>query len=77
MQAPNLDSKVIQRTFKPAPKRQNVSTKQVIDKETKFGVSYASIYLLNTSKGVASNAEGEFIFNTPEAKRTDKIVFSS
>jgi erythromycin esterase-like protein len=77
LKATNLDSKVIQKPFKSAQKRQNVGTKQVIDRETKLGVSYASIYLLNTSKGVASNSEGEFIFNTPEAKRTDKIVFSS
>jgi len=77
MKDPNLDSKVIQRPFKPTPKRQNVGTKRVVDKETKLGVSYASIYLLNTSKGVASNSDGEFIFNTPKAKRTDKIVFSS
>jgi erythromycin esterase-like protein len=77
IRAANLDSKVIQNPFKSTQKRQNVGTKQVIDMETKLGVSYASIYLLNTSKGVASNSEGEFIFNTPEAKRTDKIVFSS
>lgn len=51
--------------------------KQLIDRETKIGIGYANIYLLNSSKGVASNAEGEFIFNIPQTKRTDKIIISS
>jgi hypothetical protein len=51
--------------------------KRLIDKETKLGISYGNIHLLNTSRGVASNLNGEFIFNIPLSNTNDKVVFSS
>jgi erythromycin esterase-like protein len=76
-QTQTTENKIIQEEIKPKLKQQKLGIKQVIDSETKLGVSYAIVYLLNTSKGVASNSDGEFIFNAPGAKRTDKVIFSS
>ncbi len=72
-----FDYQVNQNKIKQTTKTTKINVKRLIDKETKLGIAYASIYLLNTSKGVASNSDGEFIFNIPQAKRTDKVVFSS
>ena len=51
--------------------------KKLIDKKTGEGISYANISLLNSSKGVSTNLQGEFVFNLPGAKATDRIVLSS
>lgn len=63
--------------FKQPPLVGNDRVKRVVDSETKLGIPFVNIYLLNTSKGVASNASGEFTFNIPLAKRSDRIVVSS
>jgi erythromycin esterase-like protein len=52
------------------------SVKRVIDKTTKEGVAYATVSLMNTSKGVACNSVGEFAFNW-KSSPTDKLVISS
>ncbi len=73
----SLDIRVSKNIDKQPPKGTKSVVKQVVDKETKIGIGYANIYLLNTSKGVASNSEGEFTFNLPQASRTDQVIFSS
>lgn len=50
---------------------------RVVDGQTGEGIGYANISLMNTSKGVSTNAGGEFVFNIPGAKPTDRIVLSS
>lgn len=49
----------------------------VTNLETGEGIAYANISLLNTSKGVTTNAAGEFVFTIPDAKPTDLVVLSS
>ncbi|MBY0434549.1 MAG: carboxypeptidase-like regulatory domain-containing protein, partial [Cyclobacteriaceae bacterium] len=50
---------------------------RVIDAETKAPVSYANIYSAGSNIGVASNEQGEFIFNPPSSDQQVKLVFSS
>lgn len=50
---------------------------RLIDAVTKKGIEYANISLVNTTKGVATNAAGEFTFIMPGAKPTDLVVLSS
>ncbi len=76
-QIKNPENQIEKSIAKQNYKVNNRSVKQLIDKETGLGVSYANVYLLNTSKGVASNLDGEFIFVVPQAKLSDKVVFSS
>lgn len=62
---------------KPHQPSRKVNVKRLVDKNTKEGIAYANISLFNTSKGVSTNAQGDFVFNVPGAKRTDKVVLSS
>lgn len=71
------DKAIVGSTFRQPSRIRKAGMKQVIDEKTKDGLSYANIYLLNTSKGVASNLNGQFTFNIPQPKRTDRVVFSS
>jgi hypothetical protein len=52
------------------------SVKRVTDKSTKEGVAYATVSLMNTSKGVACNSVGEFAFNW-KSSPADKLIISS
>lgn len=55
----------------------NNQIRKLVDKKTKEPIGYANIYLLNTSKGVASNLNGEFIFNIENPNINNKVVLSS
>jgi erythromycin esterase-like protein len=50
---------------------------RLVDAVTKTGIGYANISLMNTSKGVATNAVGEFSFVMPGAKPDDLLILSS
>lgn len=50
---------------------------RLLDAVTKTGIGYANISLMNTTKGVATNAVGEFSFIMPDAKPDDLVVLSS
>jgi hypothetical protein len=52
------------------------SVKRVTDKSTKEGVAYATVSLMNTSKGVACNSVGEFVFHW-KSSSADKLIISS
>lgn len=52
------------------------SVKRVTDKSTKEGIAYATVSLMNTSKGVACNSVGEFAFNW-KSNPADKLIISS
>lgn len=71
------DGRIKQSKIVPTPQIEKLQVKRVIDTNTKLGIPYASIYLSNTSKGVASNSDGAFIFNIPQARRNDKVILSS
>jgi erythromycin esterase-like protein len=64
-----------------ATKRQsdyaNTGSARLINAVSKEGISYANISLKNTTKGVTTNAAGEFAFNVPEAKPGDLVILSS
>lgn len=51
--------------------------KRVIDRKTMSGIPYASIYLLNSAKGVTSNANGDFVFNLDTRHAGGRIILSS
>jgi hypothetical protein len=51
--------------------------KKVVDKENQVGISYANVYILNTSKGVATNFDGDFTFQYSKARRDDKVIISA
>lgn len=52
------------------------SVKRVTDKSTKEGVAYATVSLMNISKGVACNSVGEFVFHW-KSSSADKLIISS
>jgi hypothetical protein len=73
----NTDTKTtkpLQNTFKQNEKS---ALRKIINAETKSGISYANVYVLNTAKGVATNDNGEFVFHYTNPKRTDKIIVSA
>lgn len=57
-------------------KKLPTSIKRVTDKSTKEGVAYATVSLMNTSKGVACNSVGEFVFHW-KSSPADKLLISS
>lgn len=50
---------------------------RLLDAVTKTGIGYANISLMNSTKGVATNAVGEFSLIMPGAKPDDLVVLSS
>jgi len=67
-------AKVTDKSIKRKPVQAIV--KRVIDKDSKEGIPYATVSLMNTSKGVACNSVGEFAFNW-RSTSADKLVISS
>lgn len=51
-------------------------TKKVMDRQTNEPVSFATVVMAGTSKGVTSNTSGEFVFNIP-ATHSGSIIVSS
>ena len=51
--------------------------KRIVDAHTKQGVEYATVYLMNTSRGVQTNADGAFVFAIPDVESTNKVIISS
>jgi erythromycin esterase-like protein len=49
----------------------------VIDNQTKQGIPYASISIINTARGLATNSEGKFVLNLKGIKSDERIVLSS
>lgn len=46
------------------------------DRQTQEPLSFASIYILGTTVGTSSNAEGDFVFHVPTALSNDTVVIS-
>lgn len=55
----------------------NAKQKRLVDDTSKEGISFANIYILGTSKGVATNSQGEFIFTASSLQGNERIVLSS
>lgn len=49
---------------------------QLLDRQTRDPLSFASIYLSGTTIGTTSNAEGEFVFHIPADLPNDTLVIS-
>ncbi len=72
---PGADS-LRQTEVNPVTRHVNSHAKKLVDAQTGEGIAFASIALVNSSKGVTSNALGEFAFHVPGSGSNDHVIFS-
>jgi erythromycin esterase-like protein len=60
----------------PVTRHINSQSKMLVDAQTGEGIAFASIALANSSKGVTSNALGEFAFHAPGSVLNDYVIIS-
>lgn len=70
-----IDNQIVLRD-KPGTSEKITVKGKIIDKETKYPLPFASVRVIGTGLGTASNNEGNFVFTIPRKYAKDSIIIS-